>query len=308
MKPLLSLIILSLSLYAQDPSVFSGSLSFEFSGLGGSGSFSADFEEDTTSAAGAALWTDADTTYMLVSAFKAESDSTLDVFLMMLRDTSGSGITNQNLGIFNPTDPFPSMILMEDMDTSLAASFIDLVPDSAELTDLDSTELFTDSLFAEIVGLLISNAYINVSGAITFTSSDSDSVAGSFSGILTPTNPFYARTISNGQFNLYPVEIPIELSVENKAVLFPLDFELTALYPNPFNPAVTLEFSVNQPSLLALNIYNLKGEAVESLFEAVYTPGIHSASWVPADMPSGVYIAALSSYNSVVSRKILYIK
>ncbi len=297
-----------ITLNGQDVSAFAGSLSFNYSGLGGTGTFSADFEEDTTTGAGATILSNEDTTFLMITAFIADGDSSVDMFMMLLRDTTGAGFSDDNVGIFNPLDPFPSVILMEDIDSAFAESFLDILPDSADIADSDSTELFTDSLFAEIIGLLISNAYVNVSGAISFTSSDSDSVAGSFNALLTPTNPFYAKTITNGQFSLYPVEIPMDLAVDTGPMIIPQQIEIRSVSPNPFNPSAEITFSTDKNSFITLDIFDISGAHVQSLTNGTYRPGTYSIVWHPGNQSAGVYFVVLSSPSGIATRKLIYLK
>ncbi len=293
-------------MFGQDPTTYSGSLSFNYSGLGGNGTFSGDFSVDTTSGAGAIQFADEDTTTLIISAFQPAGDDSVDIFLILLRDTTGDGITDATFPIFNPEDPFPSMILLENIDSVFAADLFSILPDSSDIVNPDSIN--TDSLLAEILTLLVNNAYVNVSGGITFATSDSDSVAGSFNGLVTPTNIFYAKTITNGQFNLYPAEIPIDLAVQPESQVIPRQFEIQTIAPNPFNPSTTIIFSVNEKTFITLDIVDVTGAHVQRLSNGSYQPGTHSIVWHPQNQSAGLYFALLSSSSGIATRKILFLK
>ena len=85
-------------------------------------------------------------------------------------------------------------------------------------------------------------------------------------------------------------------------------------YPNPFNPQTTIRFSVNEASApVELNIYNLKGQKVKSLYSGVTPRGEHSVVWNGTDdsnkrVSSGMYLYKITSGNQSQSRKMLLVK
>jgi len=90
-------------------------------------------------------------------------------------------------------------------------------------------------------------------------------------------------------------------------------------YPNPFNPATTISFSVTQTSsFVELVIYNLKGQEVKTLvcsnsFAAASKKLTHSITWNGTDqtgktVSSGIYLYKLKSGNFEKIRKMLLMK
>jgi hypothetical protein len=67
-----------------------------------------------------------------------------------------------------------------------------------------------------------------------------------------------------------------------------------AAYPNPFNPHVTIPFSLNQAGSVRAEVFDLRGRRVASLANEVYSAGAHSLDWQGRDergreLSSGVY-------------------
>lgn len=82
---------------------------------------------------------------------------------------------------------------------------------------------------------------------------------------------------------------------------FPPDYvKLLPNYPNPFNPATNIVFSINQRSLVSLSIYNELGQWITDLVNAEYLPGEYHLNWDGTDrqgfpVHSGRYYAVLRS-------------
>jgi len=94
----------------------------------------------------------------------------------------------------------------------------------------------------------------------------------------------------------------------NDDFLIPQRFNISRIYPNPFNPQATIDFEVSEPTMVQLNIYNLKGQKVDVLKNAFTLPGHYSVIWNGTNHPSGIYFVILHSSNSIVKQKMMLIK
>ena len=98
----------------------------------------------------------------------------------------------------------------------------------------------------------------------------------------------------------------------------PGDFALHNNFPNPFNPKTTIKVDIpelNSGSLFVkINIYNMLGQKVTTLFSGVLEPGYDQIfEWAGDDIngrlvPSGVYIYQIESDQFVQSKKMLLLK
>ena len=75
----------------------------------------------------------------------------------------------------------------------------------------------------------------------------------------------------------------------------PGDVILHPSYPNPFNPATQISFSLNRPGTIELEIYDIAGRKVGAPASGHYTSGLHRLEWNAGDLSSGVYIIRLSA-------------
>jgi PKD repeat protein len=98
----------------------------------------------------------------------------------------------------------------------------------------------------------------------------------------------------------------------------PEHFGLEQNYPNPFNPETTIQFQLSDAADVTINIYNLRGELVTTLFSSRMDAGYHQVVWSGQGregiaVGSGVYLYTLRAVNSSsetyrFTRKMTFIK
>ena len=79
-------------------------------------------------------------------------------------------------------------------------------------------------------------------------------------------------------------------------------------YPNPFNPAVTVNFALQDEEFTQISVYNILGEKVDDLTAATFMPGFHDLRWNATEFPTGVYFIQLVTPTYQQTRKIMYLK
>jgi len=84
-------------------------------------------------------------------------------------------------------------------------------------------------------------------------------------------------------------------------------------YPNPFNPWTNIEFSIGKKSQVNLSIYNLLGQKIRTLVNAVKSPDVYTIIWDGKDdngiqVASGIYIYKLTSSKNSISRKMVLVR
>ena len=85
-------------------------------------------------------------------------------------------------------------------------------------------------------------------------------------------------------------------------------YKLNDIYPNPFNPSTTINFSVAENVYLSLVIYDMQGRAVETLVSQNFAPGVYELNWNATNLASGIYFAKLSSSGYEQTQKLMLIK
>jgi hypothetical protein len=85
----------------------------------------------------------------------------------------------------------------------------------------------------------------------------------------------------------------------------PSSFILNQNYPNPFNPSTTIRFEVPKNSRIKLTIYNMLGEAVRVLSDAIFEEGVYEKTFDAKDLASGVYIYELKTDDVLLRQKMV---
>jgi hypothetical protein len=88
----------------------------------------------------------------------------------------------------------------------------------------------------------------------------------------------------------------------------PHSFELSKLYPNPFNPSTEVSFSLPMDGHVHLAAFDVRGKEVDVIFEGAQTVGQHSYTWNASNLPSGVYYIRLQAGTMMSGQKALLIK
>lgn len=89
----------------------------------------------------------------------------------------------------------------------------------------------------------------------------------------------------------------------------PTSYSLLHAYPNPFNPATRISFSLPVPSDVNLGVYDLAGRLVASLLSGRLAAGDHAAAWQPdPNLASGTYFMRLKTDSQQSVYPLVYLK
>jgi len=81
-----------------------------------------------------------------------------------------------------------------------------------------------------------------------------------------------------------------------------------ANYPNPFNPATTINFSLPNSTYVTLRVYDINGREVTTLVNGYREAGSHSVTFDGSGLSSGIYIYCLEANNHTASGKMMLVK
>lgn len=137
----------------------------------------------------------------------------------------------------------------------------------------------------------------------TCFTSVSQGKAGSFLEINCP-----ARSVTVVKFfRNQPVEIP--LSGGNQ----PEKFKISAVFPNPFNGAVHIDFRINKSGPVQIDVFSSTGQKVGTILHNYLRSGRHSIIWHPDKngkqrLASGIYYLRFRQGREAELCKVLYLK
>jgi len=88
----------------------------------------------------------------------------------------------------------------------------------------------------------------------------------------------------------------------------PKDVALNSAFPNPFNSATTISFSLPIRETVRMAIYNQSGRLIENLIDGAVPSGEHRLSWNAESNPAGVYFCMLEAGQARKSVKLMVVK
>lgn len=88
----------------------------------------------------------------------------------------------------------------------------------------------------------------------------------------------------------------------------PLHFELAQNYPNPFHGATTIRFALPRPGRARLQVFDVQGRVVATLFSREDASGLHAVTWDATGVESGVYFYRLDTDGGRQVRKMFILK
>lgn len=86
------------------------------------------------------------------------------------------------------------------------------------------------------------------------------------------------------------------------------EFSLAQNYPNPFNPQTTIEFNSPRRERVVIEVFNMLGEKVATLYEGEIAPGNHRLSFNAHSLPSGVYFYYLKAPGVTLTKKMVLLR
>jgi len=128
------------------------------------------------------------------------------------------------------------------------------------------------------------------------------SLGGQVEHIVTNEIPYDYQTDGYLQVQLTPI-INSAPSIDTE---IPIGFQLTGIYPNPFNSKANISIHVNEVINLSLRLWNISGQQVSTLTNQQFAPGIHNIPIDGSDLSEGVYFVGRES--GEVLGKVLLLK
>jgi photosystem II stability/assembly factor-like uncharacterized protein len=113
-------------------------------------------------------------------------------------------------------------------------------------------------------------------------------------------------THGNGVYSTYVTEYPS--AVEEEASSPIASFELHPAYPNPFNVATTIRFTLPKQGIANLKVYNVLGQEVATLVDEHLKAGKHQVQWTAGEVASGTYLIRLSYEGYSKTQKVVLLK
>jgi len=87
-------------------------------------------------------------------------------------------------------------------------------------------------------------------------------------------------------------------------VIPPTDISIR-VSPNPFHDEVEFTFNLSRDGEVKLNILDVQGKVLKSVFDGNLSSGSHSLKWNGDNLPAGVYFYQLKTIDGVKTGKLV---
>ena len=129
---------------------------------------------------------------------------------------------------------------------------------------------------------------------------------------LTEGEKFLKIQIVQAGFNIQSVTFDPVLSISNQR-LNPGKFLLGKPYPNPFNPSVKLNLTIEKQGEFQIKIHNVKGELIRTWNRTFIQKGNHTINWDAIDnlgisVPSGIFFISVENSSEIQRVKVILLR
>ena len=87
-----------------------------------------------------------------------------------------------------------------------------------------------------------------------------------------------------------------------------IEFSIVNAYPNPFNPSVRVDYFIDASDFVEISIISLEGKIIETIESSFKNQGMHSITWTPGNIASGVYLLNISTSSKLDTQKLMFLK
>ena len=136
-----------------------------------------------------------------------------------------------------------------------------------------------------------------------YTESILDIVVDTFT-VISPTD-YYAAPMDSLTFDILTGLDDLTIKKE----LIPTKFILHPPFPNPFNPATTINFDIFQNTdNIEIKVYDITGRIIEELLNEKVSAGSHSLVWDASNQSTGIYYIQLLAGEQRLVKKMILLK
>lgn len=88
----------------------------------------------------------------------------------------------------------------------------------------------------------------------------------------------------------------------------PQKFELMQNFPNPFNPATVIAFTLPEKCRVELKVFDILGKEVKTLADEEFSSGKYSVKFDAGNLPSGIFLYRIKAGNYSVTKRMVLVK
>jgi len=126
---------------------------------------------------------------------------------------------------------------------------------------------------------------------------------------------YYAYVVISHDALGSPYVIPVALTVHNPNDVTdtPYVFQMAGNFPNPYNPQTTISFTLGERGPVTLQVLDLRGRLVQTVWQGELQAGPHHLQWDGRDaagqtVAAGTYVARLHAEGNTATSKMVLTK
>lgn len=100
----------------------------------------------------------------------------------------------------------------------------------------------------------------------------------------------------------------LSITVNTEEIISADKFGISKAYPNPFNPALKICYSLTEAAQTSVTILDLQGKAIVTLSNTYQNAGSYELQWQAEDMASGMYLVEVVSGDKKDLQKVILSK
>jgi hypothetical protein len=130
-------------------------------------------------------------------------------------------------------------------------------------------------------------------------------------GVYTRNDTIYIADRDHGLF-IMTIDNQVDIPDDNEPSL-PANYFAAQNFPNPFNSSTTIEFTIQQKNRITVNIYDILGQHVATLYDGETQPGTNRVIWNGLNsegrsVSSGLYFYKIADEFMSTVKGMIYIK
>ena len=230
------------------------------------------------------------------------TDSTIDIAGWMIKDAGSDEhvISNDAMSILVvPGDYF---VLARNGNEALNGGLVaDYAYTGFTLSNSEDEIILTDSSGAIVDEVHYTNAWIFGNGiAMEIHDLESNNNV---------AENWYASTVQygDGDYGTPGTDWQGTVGIDEKIGIAET-FLLHPPYPNPFNPVITIRYTIPVSGQYAIHIYSVTGRLIKTLIDNHFSAGHYAAKWDASGLASGVYWLKMESVNHIQVNKITLVQ
>jgi len=102
--------------------------------------------------------------------------------------------------------------------------------------------------------------------------------------------------------------VTVNITEINDNSIIPFTSKLVGSYPNPFNPTTTIKYNLKENANIRIELFNIKGQKVNTLVDQNQDAGYHSVLWNGKDSSENPVSSGLYLYKLIVDKRTIGMK